>query len=393
MKRKIMKRKKELWLSFFLSFFLTQSFANNVDIKIAFLVENMPVQPALSNLDPALTDEGIQGAVLGVKDNNTTGLFTGHSYQLKTVEVPVGGDVQRMFDALLNEGYQYVIVDVQTSMIKNLSAKAEKKDVLLFNVSSTASELRNSGCSSHLFHLIPSEAMKADALAQWMLKKRWTDWLLIKGRDAEDNEATKALKRSAKRFGIKIVEEKTWNFDHDARRTAQKDIPVFTQGMEYDVLAVADVKGLFGEYLTMNTWLPRPVIGTQGLVPRAWHRTHERWGAVQMQNRFYKQAGRWMNDVDYASWLAVRAIGEAVTRTNSINLHEIKDYLLSEQFSLAGFKGVKLTFRKWNHQLRQPILLATPRSMVSVLPHKEFLHPRTYLDTLGYDKPESNCTF
>ena len=100
-----------------------------------------------------------------------------------------------------------------------------------------------------------------------------------------------------------------------------------------------------------------------------------------------------MNDVDYASWLAVRAIGEAVTRTNSINLHEIKDYLLSEQFSLAGFKGVKLTFRKWNHQLRQPILLATPRSMLSVLPHKEFLHPRTYLDTLGYDKPESNCTF
>ena len=393
MKRKIMKRKKELWLSFFLSFFLTQSFANNVDIKIAFLVENMPVQPALSNLDPALTDEGIQGAVLGVKDNNTTGLFTGHSYQLKTVKVPVGGDVQRMFDALLNEGYRYVIVDVQTSMIKNLSAKAEKKGVLLFNVSSTASELRNSGCNSHLFHLIPSEAMKADALAQWMLKKRWTDWLLIRGRDAQDNEATKALKRSAKRFGIKIVEEKTWNFDHDARRTAQKDIPVFTQGVEYDVLAVADVKGLFGEYLTMNTWLPRPIIGTQGLVPRAWHRTHERWGAVQMQNRFYKQAGRWMNDVDYASWLAVRAIGEAVTRTNSINLHEIKDYLLSELFSLAGFKGVKLTFRKWNHQLRQPILLATPRSMVSVLPHKEFLHPRTYLDTLGYDKPESNCTF
>ncbi|MBL4744074.1 MAG: branched-chain amino acid ABC transporter substrate-binding protein, partial [Cycloclasticus sp.] len=102
-------------------------------------------------------------------------------------------------------------------------------------------------------------------------------------------------------------------------------------------------------------------------------------------------ANRWMNDVDYASWLAVRVIGEAVTRSKSIEPLAIKEYLLSEQFSLAGFKGVKLTFRDWNHQLRQPVLLATPRSIVSVMPHKEFLHPRTYLDTLGYDKPESNC--
>ena len=188
-----------------------------------------------------------------------------------------------------------------------------------------------------------------------------------------------------------MVEEKTWTFDHDARRTAQADIPVFTQGDDYDVLVVADVKGLFGEYLPMNTWLPRPVAGTQGMAPRAWHRTHERWGAVQMQNRFYEQAGRWMTDIDYSAWLAVRSIGEAVTRAKSPDVKTIKSFLLSDEFSVAGFKGTKLTFRSWNHQLRQPVLLATPRSIVSVMPQKEFLHPRTYLDTLGYDKPESNC--
>ena len=235
--------------------------------------------------------------------------------------------------------------------------------------------------------------MRADALAQFMLKKRWKKWYLVKGTDAKDINFANALKRSAKRFGIKIVEEKTWKFEHDARRTAQAEIPTFTQGADYDVLVVADVKGLFGDYLPMNTWLPRPVIGTQGLVPRAWHRTHERWGAVQMQNRFYEQAGRWMNDVDYASWLAVRAIGEAVTRAKSVETEKIKNFMLSDDFSLAGFKGVKLTFRKWNQQLRQPVLLATARSIVSVMPHKEFLHPSTYLDTLGYDKPESKCSF
>jgi len=362
-------------------------------VKVAFLTEKLPTPPALSNLDPILTDAGIQGAKLGVKDNNTTGQFTGHHYDLKYTEVPVGGDAVLALSQLIDEGYQYVLADVQGATLIKLSDVAKAHDVLLFNVSAESSALRNAQCSSHLFHVIPSVAMRADALAQYMLKKRWNKWFLVKGNAADDIEFSAAIKRSAKRFGIKIVKEKTWTFDHDARRTAQADIPVFTQGADYDVLVVADVKGLFGEYLAMNTWLPRPVIGTQGLVPRAWHRTHERWGAVQMQNRFYKQADRWMNDVDYASWLAVRIVGEAVTRANSIELSRVKDFILSNEFSVAGFKGTKLTFRTWNQQLRQPVLLAMPRSIVSVMPHKEFLHPRTYLDTLGYDSPESSCQF
>ncbi|ORU91960.1 MAG: branched-chain amino acid ABC transporter substrate-binding protein [Cycloclasticus sp. symbiont of Bathymodiolus heckerae] len=367
--------------------------ASTVNVKIGLLTEKVLTPPALSNLDPVLTDEGIQGAVLGVKDNNTTGRFTGHHYDLKHIEVSVGGDVVAAFKTLLSEGYQYLVVDVQAPTFSRLSMVAKKSNALLFNVSASDGALRNSECSGNAFHIIPSDEMRADALAQFMLKKRWKKWFLVKGTDKKDVDFAKAIKRSAKRFGMKLVEEKTWKFDHDARRTAQAEIPVFTQGSDYDVLVVADVKGLFGEYLLMNTWLPRPVIGTQGLVPRAWHRTHERWGAVQMQNRFYEQAGRWMSDVDYASWLAVRSVGEAVTRAKSVDVLDVKKFMLSDDFSLAGFKGVKLTFRHWNQQLRQPVLLATPRSIVSVMPHKEFLHPRTYLDTLGYDAPESNCHF
>ena len=367
--------------------------ANSSIVNIAFLIEKTPVQAALSNLDPVLIDEGTQGAQLGIKDNNTTGQFTGHQYHLKSVEVPLGESVTAVFESLVKQGYQYLIVDVQQNTLKQLSTIARKEQVLLFNVSSAQGEFRNSQCGTNLFHVIPSYEMRTDALAQFMLKKRWNKWFLVKGHSADDISFAKAIKRSAKRFGMKIVEEKSWSFEHDTRRTAQAEIPVFTQGADYDVLLVADVKGLFGDYLSMNTWLPRPIAGTQGLVPRAWHRTHERWGAVQMQNRFYKQADRWMSDVDYASWLAVRTVGEAVTRTKSIEPIAIKQFILSDKFSLAGFKGTKLTFRSWNHQLRQPVLLATPRSIVSVLPHKEFLHPLTYLDTLGYDKPESTCSF
>jgi len=190
---------------------------------------------------------------------------------------------------------------------------------------------------------------------------------------------------------MKIIAEKKWLHRYDARRTAQSDIPVFTQVDEYDVLVVADEQGLFGEYISYRTWLPRPVIGTQGLVATAWHRTHEQWGAVQIQNRFKALAGRSMEEEDYATYLAVRSIGEAVTRTKEVDASLIKAYLLSERFKLQGYKGKPLSFRPWNGQLRQPVLLAAPTSLVAVPPLDGFLHPKSELDTLGYDRLETQC--
>ena len=70
------------------------------------------------------------------------------------------------------------------------------------------------------------------------------------------------------------------------------------------------------------------------------------------------------------------------------SLHQ---YIMSDTFELAAFKGKPLTYRKWDQQLRQPILLATPLMLVSVSPQEGFLHERTPLDSLGYDEPDSTC--
>jgi ABC transporter substrate binding protein (PQQ-dependent alcohol dehydrogenase system) len=188
-----------------------------------------------------------------------------------------------------------------------------------------------------------------------------------------------------------IVDERFWKSTHDARRTAQSEVPVLTQEDNYDVVIVADEQGLFGEYLSYRTWLPRPVIGTQGLVGTAWHRTHEQWGAVQLQNRFKESAGRWMREQDYTAWLAVRVIGEAATRTGKVDVESLRSFIRGDDFSVAGFKGKKLSFRSWNGQLRQPILLAAARSLVGVAPLEGFLHPKNELDSLGYDEVETRC--
>lgn len=360
------------------------------EVKIAYLTQKKQVPAALSNLEPFIADKGLQGALLGIEDNNTTGQFTGQNYFLRQEIVPLGANVQLAFSALLKEGYRLIIVNLPAAQLVQVQ-QLNHNQALLFDVATRTDAFRQAQCLQDVLHILPSRAMRADALAQYMLKKRWRHWFLVIGATPEDELYAQAIRRSAKRFGMKIIAEKKWLHRYDARRTAQSDIPVFTQVDEYDVLVVADEQGLFGEYISYRTWLPRPVIGTQGLVATAWHRTHEQWGAVQIQNRFKALAGRSMEEEDYATYLAVRSIGEAVTRTKEVDASLIKAYLLSERFKLQGYKGKPLSFRPWNGQLRQPVLLAAPTSLVAVPPLDGFLHPKSELDTLGYDRLEMQC--
>lgn len=379
-------------LYLFLSlFFSIKSYAEHrQEIKIAYLTQEKQVPAALSNLEPFVADKGLQGALLGLKDNNTTGQFTQQNYTLKQVIVPLEGSVGLAFTELLKEGFQLFIVNLAAEQLVELH-QLNNNQALLFDIATRTDDFRHKQCLEDVLHILPSRAMRADALAQYMLKRRWQRWFLVVGNTPEDDLYAQAIKRSAKRFGIKIIATKKWLHTYDARRTAQADIPVFTQVDDYDVLVVADEQGLFGEYISYRSWLPRPVVGTQGLVATAWHRTHEQWGAVQIQNRFKTLAQRQMLEQDYAAYLAVRSIGETVTRTHSVEATKIKAYLLSDRFKLQGYKGRPLSFRSWNGQLRQPVLLAAPTSLVVAPPLEGFLHPKNELDTLGYDQPETQC--
>lgn len=367
--------------------------APNAAIGIAYLVL-LPVNPPIRPFfDPPPTDAGLQGARLGVLDNNTTGRFTRQSFNLKETLVPIEADLTAAFKSLIAEGHRYLLLDLPAPEIARLAALPEAQNVLLFDIASHNDRLRGADCRANVLHLLPSDAMRADALAQYLTKKRWQKWLLVAGTTEEDQRYAEALRRAARKFGDKIVAEKTWEHRFDERRTVEAEVPVATQSDEHDVVVVVDEPLEFGDYLPYRTWLPRPVVGTAGLVSTAWHFTHEAWGALQLQNRFREQAGRRMTEIDYGAWLAVRAIGEAATRTRSVELEPIKAFLLGGEFSLAGFKGVPLSFRRWDHQLRQPVLLSTERSLVAVAPIEGYLHPKNELDTLGIDEPETACRF
>ncbi|WP_428035069.1 ABC transporter substrate-binding protein [Amphritea sp.] len=366
--------------------------ANPQEIRIGYIAYHPNQGPVLSNLLPEPEDRGFSGAELGLQDNNTTGRFLHQHYTLVSALANTPEEVNPTVKKWLDDGLRLLITDLPQQELISLNKLARSYGAVLFNAGSYADELRTQECLVNTLHTLPSRAMLTDALGQWSNARRLQRWLLIKGSQPEDLAFADALKRSAKRFGLKIVAEKTWSFDTDLRRTAQRELPLFTQTDEYDLVVIADERGDFGEYVMYNTWYPRPVAGTQGLTPVAWHRVVEQWGAAQLQSRFEKDYHRWMNSKDYAAWAAVRSIGEAVTQTKSADTETLFRFINSDQFQLAAFKGRKLNYRSWSGQLRQPIPLVQPRSLVAQPPLEGFLHPVTDLDTLGFDKPESSCT-
>ncbi|WP_159805418.1 ABC transporter substrate-binding protein [Litoreibacter roseus] len=363
-----------------------------VDLSVHYIRVETPTPPTLSNLDPIPDDLGLAGAQTALDDNNTTGKFLGQTYALDITELSPQDDVLGAARAALAET-PFLILDAPSDVQLAIADLPEAQDALLFNVSAETPDLRSDACRGNMLHTAPSVSMRTDALAQFFVTRRWTDLAMIFGTYEDDRLFADAMRVSLQKFGISEPAEKEWAFDADMRRNAAQEVPLFTQDLgDYDALIVADEVDDFGRYIPFNTWQARPVAGTEGLTPKVWAPVVEQWGAAQLQSRFTEAHGRDMASKDYAAWAAVRTLGEAVTRTTAADAPTLRAFILSDAFELAGFKGRPLTYRGWNGQLRQPIPLVHSRALVASAPLEGFLHQRNELDTLGLDKPNSNCT-
>ncbi len=368
-------------------------------LRIGFIGLERGDREPVSLLDTVVEDDGAQGARLAVEDNNATGRFMGQEFLLDEVVVARDGDAAEAFRGLIADGAEWIVTALPADRLRDILGTDEADDVVIFNAGAPDDAFRNEECHASLYHTTPSRAMLSDALAQFLVFKRWQTWALVVGNSDEDRLRAEAIRRAATRFGGRIAGELDWPHTALARRAEggfhaiQREVPVFLQDLpDHDILIVVDETDYFGEYFPYQTWRPRPVGGTQGLIATAWHRAHESWGAVQLHRRFEAQADRWMTPTDFAAWLAVRAIGEGATRTRSVGQEEIVDYIMGDGFQLGAYLGDPVTFRSWDRQLRQPILVTGPRMVASVSPQEGFLHPVTPMDSLGHDAPETGCT-
>ncbi|WP_205965814.1 ABC transporter substrate-binding protein [Paracoccus liaowanqingii] len=367
-------------------------------IRAAVLRVDNPGLPPISRLDLPPEDLGFAGARLAIEDNDTTGQFMGQDFE--AVEVTATPDTaEAEMATLLDEGFEFIVVMADDATTLALADQVGDQ-AMVFNALARGDNLRGADCRFNTIHVAPSRAMLADGLAQFLMWKNWPRWFLIHGSHPEDQAMAEAYRTSAAKFGAQVVEERLYEDTGGARRTdsghvqVQAQIPVFTQRAEdHDIVITADEADVFAAYLPYLTWDPRPVAGSAGLVPRSWHPAMEAWGGTQYQSRFERLAERPVREEDYQAWLSLRILGEAATRTQSGDPKTIKDFILGDDFDVAGFKGQALTVRDWDHQVRQPILLTTGVLTTSVSPQDQYLHQTSQLDTLGVDRPETQCQF
>jgi ABC transporter substrate binding protein (PQQ-dependent alcohol dehydrogenase system) len=380
------------------TWFSGASTALAVEVRAAVIRIDYPSLLPVSRYDLRPADLGFAGAKLANDDNGTTGRFLGDTYETVSVSAPPQ-EADAALRAVLNDGIRLIVVLSDAPDLLRLTDYAAADGALVLNALAPDVALRDDHCRPNLLHIAPSRAMQADAVAQFAVWKKWTDWFLISGSNSSDVAMADAYRRSARKFGAQLVEERMLVDSNGSRNTdsghvlVQRQLPLFTQdARDHDIVVAADESDYFARYLTFHTWSPRPIAGSGGLRPVSFHGAHEAWGATQFQTRFETLTQRYARPEDYDTWLALRVIGEAVSRTRSTEPDDILAYALSDEFELAAFKGEKVTFRDWNGQLRQPILLYDGSITVSVSPQDGYLHQTSVLDTLGLDRPETKCT-
>jgi len=349
------------------------------DRKLFFRTVSRPLGAPFAGAEVALRESRFVGQALGV------------SFELERALAADAAGLLAQLDTLHGEGVRYFLVDAPGEIVAEIAQATRGRELLLFNVSAPDDALRQAQCQAHLFHTLPNHGMQTDALAQFLVSKKWRNVLMLQGPLDADKLIGAAFEASAKRFGLKLVAKRDFVLSNDPRQREQGNVSLLTTGSDYDVVFVADSDGEFARSVPYGTVRPRPVVGAEGLVAEAWHWAWPRHGAPQLSGRFEKHAGRHMASVDWAAWIAVKAVIETVVRTDNADFATQVDYLAGDEITIDGFKGNRLGFRDWDRQLRQPLLISTHNAVIARAPIDGFLHQSNNMDTLGFDRRDSRC--
>jgi len=334
----------------------------------------------------------LAGAKLGLKDIKPFQRMAKVKFKLMDMRIK---NIETAADEILNHIHEnnikIVLLDFPASELINIVSKISDLNIAVINISSKNNELRSFNCNKNLFHTIPSERMLTDSLAQYLSDKKWRKVLILTGPLEIDKAKSASFIESAKQFGLKIVDNRSFLLGNDPRARDQNDLDFLTGSAKYDAVYISDTHGEFSYKVPFATHIPSTVLGSSGLTPRAWHWSYLRHGAPQVHGRFERMNKRRMTEEDWAAWVGMRAIAEALVRFKNNENFSFQDAFVSEEFKLDGSKGPVLNFRKWNRQLRQPIMLSTDNWVTSIAPLESFVHRVNNLDTIGIDSKTSKC--
>ena len=335
---------------------------------------------------PVITAEA---ARMAVSDLQFTTDAVGVSVKLDTQAV-TSADVVAVAQKMVAAGDDYLVLDLPADEVKAVADALKDQPVLLVNATAPNDSLRTA-CYPNMVHSGPSRRQEMDAFTQYLRSMNWTDVLILEGEHPDDAGLADAFATSAERLRLAIVDRRLFTLANDPQNREGNNIRLLTGDIDYDVIFVADTRGEFGRFIPYASLLPRPVIGSIGLVAAPWHWAYERDGATQVSSRFDKLTGRKIQPADWDVWVAVKSIITSVMKVPQPYPPLVRGFMTSNKLKLDGSKGVTLNYRSWDGQLRQPILLGTSDAVIVVAPVQGFSHQTNTLDTLGTDEAEFAC--
>ncbi len=365
-------------------------------VKIGFVtIENDPRYEPLRAYERIILktrEHPLTGAEVGIDEATALKRVLNTDFTLERIVAKSPADVAPAVLAAIDAGTHFFLIDAPAEAYKPLAAAARGRDVLLFNVSEPDDSLRRDLCAAEFIHVYPSRAQLMDGLVQYFISRKWRDLLIFEGPLPADATMTAAFEHSAQKFGARIVAHQHFKPGSDPREREANDPALLSAiNRDFDAVFVADDTFDFARTVPYHLVRPRPVMGSIDLEPVAWHWTWERNGGPQVNSRFdRKSGGRRMDGSDWAAWASVKIIVQSVLRTRSVDFAKQRAFILGDS-DFDGGKGLAMSVRPWDHQLRQGILLAAPYQVVANTPLEGFFHRVNQLDTLGDDEPESKC--
>jgi len=358
-----------------------------------------------------------RGATLGAEEAARTAELLGRTFELVAVRAADRAEVEDAVRRLVAEQSVCAIIGgADEASFAALSEAAERHGVLFLNAACADPVKRDEHCRRHTLHVAASAAMYVDALAQWLVgeagRRRWcfvsaatpsATAVYERARralEAQGGEAAGRIEVDAGTddFGAVLRDVERTGADlafvdlaGEARQRFLEDYSAAAPGFEVAGLA-PEAPGAFGAGASG----PRV-----GIWPTLWHHTLSRFGATQLNDRFHTRFGLEMDALGWAGWFAAKVAWEAVNRASATGGTELVRFLESGRAAFDGHKGRPLSFRPWDHQLRQPLYLVKPApgpgdewEVVAELPRAargQAAASHELLDHLGDGEAESRC--
>ena len=303
----------------------------------------------------------LRGAKMGAAEAESLAKMFGKTIELAVPQVAGPEQLASVAAGLVKDGVAVLVGGGDEPAAEVLREVARDGKALFLNVGCAAERLRSERCDRHTFHIHASFQMHAGAAAFWLgEEKKLRRWALLTGSD----DLRRTVTAFATARGASIVEDvpaapvrADWSHVMERLRAAQAE--AVWLGLPADQLAGFlpgyAQSGLAGELIVLAPDGAAVQGAASGVWPLMWHHTLERYSARELNNRHRRGFQEALDGVSWSAWAALKMTGEGMLRQGTTP-QALLEYLESDP-PFDGHKGRALTFRKADHQLRQPMYL------------------------------------